>query len=55
MNVDNVKKACQILEKHNIPYDYKEFTWGAIAKFRDPDGNLIGFRSAIEHRRDINS
>lgn len=52
-NVGNVKKACEVLEKNAIPYDYHEFDWGTIAKFRDPDGNLIGFRSAKEHESDI--
>lgn len=53
MNVKNVKKACEILDKNAIPYDYHEFDWGIIAKFRDPDGNLIGFRSTQEHEEDI--
>ncbi len=49
LNVPDVKEACKVLEEHSIPYDYYEFDWGTIAKFRDPDGNLIGFRSAQEH------
>ncbi len=52
LNVPNVKTACQVLDKHHIPYDYGEYDWGTIAKFRDPDGNLIGFRSAKEHETD---
>ncbi len=53
LNVKNVKKACSILDENSIPYEYYEFDWGTIAKFRDPDGNLIGFRSAKEHENDI--
>jgi len=53
MNVPNVKTACQVLKDNLIPYDYYELGWGTIAKFRDPDGNLIGFRSAKEHETDI--
>ena len=53
INVKDVKKACEILDINDIPYNYKEFDWGVIAKFRDPDGNLIGFRSAKEHEDDI--
>lgn len=49
LNVQNVKEACEVLDKNSIAYDYGEFDWGTIAKFRDPDGNLIGFRSAKEH------
>lgn len=52
INVSNVKEACQVLDEHQIPYDYYEQSWGTIAKFRDPDGNLIGFRSAKEHKED---
>ncbi len=54
-NVENVKEACQILKINNIPYTYNEFDWGTIAKFRDPDFNLIGFRSAKEHETDSSS
>jgi len=53
LNVKDVKAACSILEEQSIPFHYKEHEWGTIAKFRDPDGNLIGFRSAKEHDTDI--
>ena len=53
LNVADVKKACAVLDKNEIAYDYNKYDWGEIAKFRDPDGNLIGFRSALEHERDI--
>ncbi len=53
LNVANVKEACIPLDQNSIPYTYNEFDWGTIAKFRDPDGNLIGFRSAAEHIIDI--
>ena len=52
LNVSDVKAACKPLDKNNIVYAYHEFEWGTIAKFRDPDGNLIGFRSAKEHESD---
>ena len=52
INVPNVKEACKLLDASNIPYSYGEFDWGTIAKFRDPDGNLIGFRSTKEFRAD---
>jgi len=53
INVKNVKDACQILKKSNIPFQYNEFNWGTIAKFRDPDHNLIAFRSDKEHVLDL--
>ncbi len=52
INVKDVKKACHILDKAQITYSYNEFEWGTIAKFKDPDGNLIGFRSNQEHVTD---
>jgi len=53
INVTDVKQACKVLDANEISYDYNEFDWGTIAKFRDPDGNLVGFRSAREHDEDI--
>jgi len=52
LNVENVKEACKTLDQNNIEYTYGEYDWGTIAKFRDPDHNLIGLRSAKEHQRD---
>lgn len=52
INVPNVKESCKNLDKHGVEYNYGEYDWGTIAKFRDPDNNLIGFRSAVEHQRD---
>ena len=53
LNVPDVKEACKVLDDNSISYSYGEYDWGTIAKFRDPDGNLIGFRSAKEHLADI--
>jgi len=53
-NVTDEKIARKILDEQQIAYTYSEFDWGTIAKFRDPDGNLIGFRSAKEHEMDMN-
>lgn len=52
-NVEDVKKACQKLDKYNISYKYNEFEWGHLAKFKDPDGNFVGIRSSKEHEEDI--
>lgn len=53
LNVENVKEACKVLDQNKVPYNYQEFNWGTIAKFRDPDHNLIAFRSNKEHLIDI--
>lgn len=52
-NVDDVKKACVKLDENAVPYDYYEFDWGKLAKFKDPDGNFVGIRSTKEHEEDI--
>ncbi len=53
LNVKNVKESCKLLDRHGIKYTYGEYSWGTIAKFKDPDDNLIGFRSAKEHIDDM--
>ena len=52
LNVPDVQAACMHLETHDVPYDLGEHDWGTVAKFRDPDGNLVAFRSAAEHEAD---
>ncbi|SNQ44734.1 VOC family protein [Cellulophaga lytica] len=44
MNVSNVKILANKLIEKNIEVDYQEHTWGTIAKFFDPDGNLCAFK-----------
>ena len=52
LNVPDVQASCLHLDQHDVPYDYGEHDWGSVAKFRDPDGNLVAFRSASEHEAD---
>ena len=44
MNVSNVKQVANILLSKNVQVDYNEYSWGIIAKFFDPDGNLLAFK-----------
>ncbi|MDO6852613.1 glyoxalase/bleomycin resistance/dioxygenase family protein [Cellulophaga lytica] len=44
MNVSNVKILANKMIEKNIEVDYQEHTWGTIAKFFDPDGNLFAFK-----------
>ena len=44
INVADVKEVFDRLKKQNIEVDYQEYTWGKVAKFKDPDGNLIAFK-----------
>jgi len=46
MNVPNVKIWAEKLIKKNVKVDYQEHTWGTIAKFLDPDGNLCAFKDS---------
>ena len=52
-NVKDVKQAIINLKKNNIPFEYYEYDWGQLAKFKDPDGNLVGLRSSKDHLEDI--
>jgi lactoylglutathione lyase len=47
MNVPNVKILANKLTSKNIKVDYQENSWGTIAKFYDPDGNLCAFRDSV--------
>ena len=44
INVADVKGISEVLKKQNIQVDYQEHAWGKVAKFKDPDGNLIAFK-----------
>jgi len=44
MNVNNVKHMADLLMDLDIEVDYQEHHWGKVAKFKDPDGNLIAFK-----------
>lgn len=47
-NVDDINKEIERLKKLNVNFvtEPKVYPWGAKAvHFRDPDGNIIGFRS----------
>jgi len=46
MNVPDVKKFAAKLIAKNIKVNYQEHSWGTIAKFFDPDGNLCAFRDS---------
>ncbi len=44
MNVDNVQNLANDLKKKGVAVDYQEHHWGKVAKFYDPDRNLIAFK-----------
>ncbi|WKB81055.1 glyoxalase/bleomycin resistance/dioxygenase family protein [Cellulophaga lytica] len=53
MNVSNVKILTDKLIEKNIEVDYQEHTWGTIAKFFDPDGNLCAFKDSETFEKQI--
>jgi len=44
MNVDNVKEFSEQLKMKGVAVNYQEHSWGTIAKFKDPNGNLVAFK-----------
>ena len=46
MNVPDVRKLADQLIAKNVNVDYQEHSWGTIAKFFDPDGNLCAFKDS---------
>ena len=53
MNVPNVKKLAKKLTENNVEVNYQEHTWGTIAKFLDPDGNLCAFKDSEKFEKQI--
>ncbi|HRV83782.1 MAG TPA: hypothetical protein P5275_02930 [Saprospiraceae bacterium] len=53
MNVPNVKKLADELIAKGISVDYQEHTWGTVAKFFDPDGNLCSFKDSAKFENQI--
>lgn len=44
MNVPDVRERADILVEQGIEVDYQAHSWGTVAKFSDPDGNLCAFK-----------
>ena len=52
-NVPDVKRVRDRLVARGVAVDYQEHTWGIIAKFRDPEGNLIGIKDEEKFEQQI--
>lgn len=46
MNVSDVTAYANKLKAKSIEVDYQEHSWGIVAKFFDPDGNLLAFKDS---------
>lgn len=55
MNVASVKEWTQKLKTKMIDVDYQEHPWGTVAKFYDPDGNLLAFKDSHKFENQIAS
>ena len=53
MNVRNVKQLAEKLNAKNVKVDYQEHSWGTVAKFYDPDGNLCAFKDSEKFEKQI--
>ena len=53
LNVQNVKEVSDKLKNKNIEIDYQEHDWGIVAKFKDPDGNLIAIKDSEKFDKQI--
>ena len=53
MNVQNVRQLADKLIAQNIAVDYQEHSWGTVAKFFDPDGNLCAFKDSEKFEKQI--
>ena len=53
MNIQNVKKLADKLTEKNVEVDYQEHSWGTVAKFYDPDGNLCAFKDSEKFENQI--
>lgn len=53
MNVENVKSTADKLVAKNIKVDYREYSWGTVARFFDPDGNLCALKDSEKFEQQI--
>ena len=54
MNVDDVFKISEELKNKKVEVDYQEHSWGKVAKFKDPEGNLLAFKDEEGFAKQIN-
>ena len=53
INVEDVKRHSDELKSQDVAVDYQEHSWGKVAKFKDPDGNLIAFKDEESFAKQI--
>lgn len=53
MNVIDVKSWSNRLKEKGVEVDYQEKSWGTVAKFFDPDGNLCAFKDSPKFEEQV--
>lgn len=53
MNVADVKSIADELISKGVKVDCQEHSWGTVAKFFDPDGNLCAFKDSKTFEKQI--
>lgn len=48
LNVDDVAAAAALLETRGVQVDIKQFDWGTVRTFTDPDGNACELKDAAD-------
>ncbi|MEZ4686434.1 MAG: glyoxalase/bleomycin resistance/dioxygenase family protein [Bacteroidia bacterium] len=55
MNVPDVKALADKLTAKGIAVDYQVHSWGTVAKFFDPDGNMCAFKDSGKFEKQVES
>lgn len=53
MNVQDVQAMTAKLRGSGVEVDLQEHTWGTVAKFHDPAGNLCAFKDDVTFERQV--
>jgi lactoylglutathione lyase len=53
LNVSDVKKISDQLILKGVEVDYQVYSWGTVAKFFDPDGNLCALKDIDKFEKQI--
>lgn len=53
MNVPDVRAFADKIIAKNVAVDYQEHSWGTVAKFFDPDGNMCAFKDTEKFENQI--
>ncbi|MGB0954040.1 MAG: VOC family protein [Planctomycetota bacterium] len=53
LNVEDVVAQAKALQEGGVELDLQIHDWGTVAKFHDPDGNLIAFKDEAGFQRQV--